>query len=156
MRANKVLVPLDDSEFGLRVLPYVTRLLEPDKNELYLLHVEEVPDAVVVDEHVVVYADQVTASARADCLATLQPYVRGLEEMGYRVTPLVAFGDPATEIERLAVEEEFDLIAMATHGRTGIARMLRGSVAQHVINHVDVPVLLYRVPHDDDGGALGQ
>jgi nucleotide-binding universal stress UspA family protein len=156
MLANRVLVPLDDSQFSLNVLPHITRLLEPEKTELFLLHVDEAPDAVTIDEHVVVYADQATASAKADCMATLQPYVRGLEELGYDVTPLVSFGDPATEIERIAEEREIDLIAMATHGRKGIARILRGSVAQHVAGHVDIPVLLYRVPWDSDESALGE
>jgi nucleotide-binding universal stress UspA family protein len=155
VKANRVLVPLDDSEFGLNVLPHVTRLLEADRNELFLLHVSTVPDAVMIDEHVVVYADQATASAKAEGIAALAPYIIALEELGYHVTPLVSFGDPASEIERIAEEKEIDLIAMATHGRTGMARLLRGSVAQHVLNHTDVPVLLYRVTTDSDESALG-
>ncbi len=156
MKANRVLIPLDDSTFSVNVLPHVTRLLEPDKTELFLLHVEPTPDAVTIDEHVVIYADQVTASAQAESMAHLQPYVRGLEELGYHVTPVVAFGDPAMEIERIAEEREVDLIAMATHGRTGSARVLRGSVAQHVAGHVDVPVLLYRVMLEGDESELGE
>lgn len=113
------------------------------------------PDAVTIDEHVVVYADQETASAKEEVLVALAPYVTGLEELGYHVTPIVSFGDPASEIERIAEENEMDLIAMATHGRTGMARMLHGSVAQHVANHAGVPVLLYRVPSEVGGGALG-
>jgi nucleotide-binding universal stress UspA family protein len=156
MKANKVLIPLEDSEFSLNVLPYVTRLLEPDKTEIYLLHVEPAPEAVTIDEHVVIFADQATASLQAESMATLQPFVRSLEQLGYHVTPLVAFGDPATEIERITEEEEIDLIAMATHGRTGIARLLRGSVSQHVTSHVDVPVLLYRVLLDENESASGK
>ena len=64
---NKVLIPIDEAEFGLHVLPYVTRLLEPDKNELILLHVAPVPSAVMVGDEVVVYADQETASMQALC-----------------------------------------------------------------------------------------
>lgn len=154
MKANRVLIPLDDSDFSLNVLPHVTRLLEPEKNEILLLHVEHAPDAVMIDEHVVIYADQEQASKQGESRAALQPYVRDLEELGYRVTPLVSFGDPAGEIERIAEEREIDLIAMATHGRTGVARLLRGSVAQHVVSHVDIPVLLYRVPLEGDDGDL--
>lgn len=150
MKANRVLVPLDASDFGLHVFPHVTRLLEPDRTEIYLLHVEPAPEAVTIDEHVVVYADQATASVRAESLVALQPYVRGLESLGYEVAPLVAFGEPATEIERTAVEKDVDLIAMATHGRTGVARLLRGSVAQQVASRAEVPVLLYRVPNPEE------
>jgi nucleotide-binding universal stress UspA family protein len=157
MTTKKVLVPVADSEFSLHVLPHVTRLLDPDRYELVLLHVEPVPGPVMVEERVLVYADQETASQEAASKADLQPYVRSLEELGYRVTPVVSFGDPATEIEHFVAERDVDLVAMTTHGRTGWARVLLGSVAEHVLTHVDVPVLLYRsFPEDSGNGAIGK
>jgi nucleotide-binding universal stress UspA family protein len=147
---NRVLIPVDDSEFGLHVLPHVTRLLGSDKNELILLHVAPAPNAVIVGTEVVIYADQETASMEATCLQAMQPYVRSLEEMGYRVKPMVAFGEPAAEIEHIVAQKNVDLVAMTTHGRTGLARVLHGSVAQHVINHVDVPVLLFRLGSEEE------
>jgi nucleotide-binding universal stress UspA family protein len=60
------------------------------------------------------------------------------------VTPIVSFGDPAKEIEYIVEKQNVDMVAMTTHGRTGLARILHGSVAQHVLNHVEIPVLLYR------------
>ena len=157
MKANRVLIPLDDSVFSLNVLPHVTRLLEPDKTDLYLLHVEPNPESITVDEHVVVYADQAAASVRANSLDTLRPFVHSLEELGFRVTPGISFGDPATEIGRYAEEKEIDLIAMATHGRTGFSRLLHGSVAQQVMGKVEVPVLLYKaLPEEGDESAFGE
>lgn len=157
MKANKVLIPLDDSVFSLNVLPHVTRLLEPDKTDLYLLHVEPNPESITVDEHVVVYADQAAASVRANTMDTMRPFVHSLEELGFHVTPTVSFGDPATEIERYAEEKEVDLIAMATHGRRGIARLIFGSVAQEVMNKVEVPILLYKaLPDEGDESAMGE
>ena len=157
MKANKVLIPLDDSVFSLNVLPHVTRLLEPDKTDLYLLHVEPNPESITVDEHVVVYADQAAASVRANTMDTMRPFVHSLEELGFHVTPTVSFGDPATEIERYAEEKEVDLIAMATHGRRGLARLIFGSVAQEVMNKVEVPILLYKaLPDEGDDSALGE
>lgn len=154
MKLNKVLVPIDNSDFCLEVLPHITHLLDPEKTELILLHVEPLPDAIVVDNQVVIYADQVAASIEADGRAVIQPYVESLQEVGYRVTPLVSFGDPAKEIEHVAEQQNVDLVAMATHGRTGLARILYGSVAQHVFEHVEVPVLLYRgVPLDGESGT---
>lgn len=155
MRMNKVLIPVDELEFSMGVLPYVTRLLEPQKCELFLLHVAPTPTAVTVDEQVVVYADQETASAEAAGRATLQPYVKSLEAIGYHVTPIISFGDPASEIEHIVAQKEIDLVAMTTHGRTGLARVVLGSVAQQVLNHVDVPVLLYRhYPEEENERAL--
>ena len=52
MKMHKVLIPLDDSEFSLGVLPHVTNLLEPDRNELYLLHVMPKPNSIVVDDEI--------------------------------------------------------------------------------------------------------
>ena len=149
MKANRVLIPLDDSEFGLNVLPHVTRLLEPENTELFLVHVEPAPAAVMVDEHVVVYADQAAASMQAEGMAAIRPYARSLQELGFRVKPVVTFGDPVSEIQRIVEESGIDLIAMATHGRTGFSRLLRGSIAQTVLQSVEVPVLLYRVYSDD-------
>lgn len=156
MKTNKVLIPLDNSEFSLNVLPHVTRILQPDSNALYLFHVEPEPDVIRVDDQIMVYADQAAATLKAECLATIQPYARKLEKLGYQVTPVVVFGDPATEIERYVEEKGMDMVAMATHGRTGIARVLHGSVAQQVFANIDVPVLLYRAPtiEDEDDDAL--
>ncbi len=155
MKNNKVLVPVDETNFSLCVLPYLTYLLEPAKTELYLLHVAPVPHAVTVGEQVLVYADQETASVEAESRTALQPYVRSLEEIGYHVAPFVSFGDPAKEIERFVTEKEIDLVAMTTHGRTGLARAMLGSVAQHVLNHVDIPVLLYKAnARDADESTL--
>jgi nucleotide-binding universal stress UspA family protein len=157
MSTNKVLIPLADAEFSLHVLPHVTRLLDPDHNELILLHVAPVTSAVTLDERVLVYADQEAASAEAESRASLQPYVRSLGALGYHVTPVVTFGDPASEIEHFVEQEGVDLVAMTTHGRTGLVRALMGSVAEHVVGHVEIPVMLYRSASDyDDGSPLGK
>ena len=156
MKTKKVLVPLDDTTFSLQVLPYVTELFDPEHSEIFLLHVEKPPNAVTVDEQVVVYADQATASMKAEGLRTLHPYVRSLEALGFPVTPIVAFGDPAREIQHIADEMNFDVIAMTTHGREGIDRVLHGSVAREVISHANRPVLLYRASSvNGDESTLG-
>ena len=144
MKLNKVLVPIDYPGFGLGVLPHLTHLLDPQKTELLLLHVMPVPESIMVNEEIVVYSDQEAASMEEDGKLMLHPYAESLEQLGYHVTPVVSFGDPARGIEYIAEKENVDLVAMATHGRTGFARLLRGSVAQHVFEHVEVPVLLDR------------
>jgi nucleotide-binding universal stress UspA family protein len=150
MKANRVLIPLDESDFSLNVLPQVTRLFSPMLSDLVLLHVAPEPREVTVDERVVIFADQAAESAKANALVNLLPCVRGLEELGYRVTPMVTFGNPASEIERTAKAKDVDIIAMATHARAGLDRWLHGSVAQEVVNTVDVPVLLYHAEEEDE------
>jgi nucleotide-binding universal stress UspA family protein len=58
------------------------------------------------------------------------------------------YGDPASEIVRLAGEEQVDLIVMGTHGRTGLMRLLMGSVAEAVVRRAPCPVLTIREPHE--------
>jgi nucleotide-binding universal stress UspA family protein len=63
---------------------------------------------------------------------------------GYHVTVAVHFGEPGKEIVKLAKLTGVDLIAMATHGRTGLTHLMLGSVAEHVVRHVNVPVFMFR------------
>ena len=55
-------------------------------------------------------------------------------------------GDPATEIVRVAKEEGVDLIVMSTHGRSGLTRVLMGSVAELVVRRAECPVLTFKQP----------
>jgi nucleotide-binding universal stress UspA family protein len=144
MPVNKVLIPLDGTGFSLQVLPHVKRFLAPEKNRLILVHVAAAPSAVSIGNKMVVFAEQAAASLEASFRASILPYVHSLEQDGYRVKTAVLFGDPATQIERFIDKEQVDLVVMVTHGRTGLSRVLIGSVAQHVLNHVAVPVLLVR------------
>jgi len=157
MKRNKVLIPLDDSEFSMSVIPHVTNLLAPDRNELFLLHVAPRPNTSVVNDRLVVNAGQEAESLKVQNRETVEPLVHSLEKLGYQVSPECAFGDPATEIERFVEQKEIDLVAMTTHGREGVSRLLHGSVAQHILHHLYVPVLLLREDSGDWlGSALGE
>jgi nucleotide-binding universal stress UspA family protein len=65
---------------------------------------------------------------------------RGIDDVRVHV----AVGDPAHEILALAAQESFDLIVMGTHGRTGLAHLLAGSVAQKVVQRSPCPVITVR------------
>lgn len=148
MNTTKALIPVDGSDFSLQILPYVTRFLRPHETDIVILYVAELPQMVELGEpgnpDLTIYADQEAASIEADFVSAMAMHVRYLNHAGFNVTTAVRFGDPATEIERFIADEKVDLVAMTTHGRTGLARVLMGSVAQHVVNHAAVPVLLYR------------
>jgi nucleotide-binding universal stress UspA family protein len=60
---------------------------------------------------------------------------------------LIAEGDPVTEILRVAAEEQADFIVLGTHGRTGVQRLLTGSVAENVIRRAQCPVVVVKTPH---------
>ncbi len=80
-----------------------------------------------------------------DELATDARVLRGA---GYRVSLRVTFGNPEDEIIN-AAEDGIDLIAMATQGRTGLSRMLAGSIAEQVLRRSVTPVLLVRICDED-------
>jgi nucleotide-binding universal stress UspA family protein len=167
MPRNKVLIPLDGSAFSERILPVVRRYLRPEENELILFQVAE-PSTddtgaladLVADEvlhHRVVtrlsqaemalgqhpiYASQVEDSMAVSLEDKLLPIVHELRAAGYTVSTEIGFGDPAQAIEQFVRHGGVDLVAMTTHGRTGLRRALVGSVAEHVLRHVSVPILL--------------
>jgi nucleotide-binding universal stress UspA family protein len=91
-----------------------------------------------------IYADQQAASLEANFHTEMLPQMEMLQNAGFCVSTTMRFGDPAQEIERYLEEDGVDLVAMTTHGRTGLDRMLFGSVAQHVLHHAHVPMLLLR------------
>lgn len=65
----------------------------------------------------------------------------------------VIFGDPATEILQLAQDTSCDLVVMGTHGRTGLSRILMGSVAETVIRKATCPVLVVKLPLSDKSNS---
>jgi len=65
----------------------------------------------------------------------------------------VKVGAPWQEIVRLAADEHADMIVMGTQGRSGLDRLLLGSVAERVVRHAPCPVLTVRPHPDDEGGA---
>lgn len=87
-----------------------------------------------------------------------EPDTRALEEMLKKIRPTdpnvpyehrLVVGSPAHAICDLADEEGVDMIVMGTHGRTGLRRLLMGSVAEHVVRWANCPVLTFKMPHKD-------
>jgi len=74
----------------------------------------------------------------------LEEIAAQLGRPGRRVTACVEAGEPAATITRCVGEQGAGLIAMATHGYAGLARLVLGSVAAEVLQHANVPVLLFR------------
>lgn len=147
MKKNNVLIPVDGADFSLQVLPYLRRFLNPAENRLILLHVEREPEPVHIHqpgfEDIDIYVDESEAALRNSFADELLPTIRALEKISFEVITDVEFGTPIAELESYIAQHEVDLVAMATHGRTGLNRIIRGSVAEHLLHHVDVPVLLF-------------
>jgi len=150
---EKILVPLDGSKVGESVLPYVEDLvskLSPEvKAEVTLFQSlspaqprtvsgREVPD--------VAYARKEMEDNQKKAMDYLNKAGEALRSKGVTVTAKVGVGDDAAEeIVKAAEEIKADLIAMSTHGRSGISRLAFGSVADKVLRRgTKVPILMVR------------
>lgn len=133
---TKVLVPLDGSRFGERALVAVARFTGPDRREVVLLQV------VVPIDPAPLLPDG--SAARREAERYLDRVRKRLARRGIPVRVLVRSGDPAEEILGCAKAEGASLIAMSTHGRSGLRRTLFGSVAETVLRRATLPVLLVR------------
>lgn len=138
-----ILVPLDGAPGSEAVLPAVRELARVRGATVRLLHV--VPPVSVVhvdaeDPRVVAYADQESARIEEQTRVYFKRVARDL--VGVAVQEAVRFGKPAAQIVEEAEAVGADLIALATHGRHGLGRLLRGSVARRLERSTTIPLLL--------------
>jgi nucleotide-binding universal stress UspA family protein len=144
---KRIIVPLDGSGVAETVLPHARALAGKLKLDVLLLRTYSLPpEAFVVADGVV---DQGPAPFRKSLQEEAEKYldgkVAGMHADGLTgVTASVIEGDPASEIIDLAASAPHNLIAMSTHGRSGVGRWALGSVAEKVIQHSRAPVLLIR------------
>ena len=141
-KIQKVLVPLDGSAGSETVLPTVRELAGAEGATVRLLRVSPSPGSVIMDGRVIAYADQEAARIEQEVLVHLRKVAAELP--GLEVEAAVRFGDPVEEIVKEAKSAGVDLIALATHRRTGVSRLLKGSVAEQVERATAIPVLLVR------------
>jgi nucleotide-binding universal stress UspA family protein len=133
-------VPLDGSALSVAVLRVITRLCQSRRGVVELLHVVE-GDASGLDLPPPPSAADAERAAARNYLKRVAARLTG---KGLEVESVVLEGPAAPTIAQRVVDGGADLVAMTTHGRTGVARLLLGSVAEQVLRAVDVPVLLWR------------
>ena len=146
---NTILVPLDGSKRAERILPHVEELAQRyDAKVIFLKVVELLP--IIAEPGAGIMAlyqqdlDRWTKQAES-YLATLQGEFR---EKGIEARTCVVYGPVVQAIIDAAESEGADLIAMASHGRTGLSKVFYGSVAAGVLHRVDRPMLLIRSQTD--------
>jgi len=126
----KILVPTDGSDLSLAILRTLRPLVAGAPAEVTLLRVVDAGDEP---------PEAAAKSAREELAAAQER----LEAWGLRTAPrLETEGDPADRILAAAEELSVDLVAMASHGRSGVMRIVRGSVAERVLRRCRAPVLL--------------
>jgi nucleotide-binding universal stress UspA family protein len=140
---KRALVPLDGSMVAEAIVPFILEIAGPLDMEVALLRVVVPAPPLVVEGsgHVIV---EDVEKLRTDAEEYLHSVAASLRGRGVRVTVQVRFGEAVAEILAGAREVEADLIAMSTHGRGGLGRLLFGSVAEAVLRQAETPVFMMR------------
>ena len=166
---KRILIPTDGSDFSEQIIAHVQRFFSPEDSELILMRVGEpiysataaqadlahsamafggtmryVSEREIEAAQHPIYATQMESNERAQVEAALLPLTNRLRNAGFTVTTRVEFGTAARMILRAIERDKVDLIAMTTHGRTGLSRAVFGSVAETVMHQVRIPILLLR------------
>jgi nucleotide-binding universal stress UspA family protein len=150
---KRVLVALDGSAAGEAVMKLLMEIAGPLDMTIMLVHVLE-PIAPSVADGTVVFDD--VDARRDEAEEYLAPISAMLRSQGVDTSWAIRHGRPADEILAAANESGAGLIAMATHGRTGLGRLLFGSVAEAVLRRATVPVFLIRQPHTVEAVPVAQ
>ena len=137
---KKILVPTDYSGLSLAAIEYARAFSNVFGAQIYVLHtLDTIPvlalDAMDLTTENIIYETE--KNARND----LHEFVRTRVGNVLNVIEVVRRGVAEDQIVSFATEERFDLIIMATHGRSGIAHVVLGSVAEKVVQRSTVPVL---------------
>jgi len=137
---QRILVPLENSEYDAVILEHVRKLARfSSGSALVLIHVADGWAARNINELHLRESEEMKAD---------REYIEGiadnLETEGFKVEAVLAGGDPAREIAAAGEREQCDLIAMATHGHRGLADIVRGSVANELRHISMLPVLMVR------------
>ena len=140
MKATTILFPTDFSPFGNEALRWATALARDSGAKLIIVHVEEPPMAYGGGE---MYLGSEEGD-REELRRALVQVVPTDSKVAFEHKLLV--GDPATAIVETADQENADLIVIGTHGRTGLTRLLMGSVAEAVVRRAKCPVLTIKHP----------
>jgi nucleotide-binding universal stress UspA family protein len=154
MAYRSILVPLDGSERSEAALPHAAALARQFDARVVLYRAVEAPGLVsagaagplaggVAPPAPTIEMVQLEREAQAAAIAYLERHARELLAQSIVTTTRVGEGpDVAEQLLEISREEGTDLIVMTTHGRTGLARLLFGSVAESVLRRAAVPVLL--------------
>ena len=147
-------MPTDFSECANYALSYAASFARQARASIICVHVIEpvVPTVgytgMAEPMPIADISDQLEDSAEREL-----PKIAECEECrGLEVEEVIAHGDAASEIVRVARERGVDLIVISSHGRTGLGRLLFGSTTESVVRHAPCPVLVVKPPQERDEG----
>lgn len=149
----KVLVTTDGSDYSLKALAKLGKMLPKDGTTLSVVSVFSSPRTLTygMDPYNVSY-ERMSAQFRdkaqsdADAVGTI------LKEQGFEVSTFTVMGEAATSIVDLAETEKPDLVVVASHGRSGLQRFLLGSVSEQVVRYSPCSTLVIKLTREEAEG----
>ena len=143
MRIHTILVPCDFSEHSERAFAWAVDIAEKHKAKLLLVHILSLlPQVLALPQDLL---DAMEKKHTADAEQHLQASLaKCLSSKNIAVETAIRKGDPFREICGIAETQQPDLIVMGSRGRTGLAHVLMGSVAERIVRHAPCPVLVTR------------
>jgi universal stress protein A len=150
IKLQRILLPTDFSEFSAAARMYACAFADQFQAELHVLHVIQdlaplVPEPGAALAPPLDYLRELELNANA----MLERSLDAQWAVGKKIVKAVRQGPPYGEIVRYAQEMNIDLIVIGTHGRSGLAHMLMGSVAEKVVRKSPCPVLTVRHPEHE-------
>lgn len=148
-----LLVPLDGSKRAEAILRHVVPLAQQNEAKVVLLKVEEEPlllgrdEVIDIDKYHVIFEKK-----KKDALSYLDALQRRLQQQDLNADIRLVYGTVVKSILQTAEETGADLIAMASHGWSGLARVSYGSVAAGVLQAAELPILLIRSCDEPETG----
>ena len=140
---QRIIVPLDGSPLAEKVLPHVIALAKEMACKTMLVRAYDLSQVISTFEGYIPDWNALQKEAMGEAVSYLDGKVRELKGQGLsEVSSRAAEKEPAQEIIDLAAEEPNSLIAMCTHGRSGVQRWVLGSVTEKVVRHSNSPVLV--------------
>lgn len=155
MNVRKILYATDFSPGGRFALDYASALASATNAKLYIVHVDDVTSGIVFGDIGYGYLPEVDKIAREhyEQLWQIRPTSANIA-YEYRLLR----GDAADEILQTAASVHANLIVIGTHGRSGLSRLLMGSVAEKIVRRATCPVLTVKRPgaESDDSDAADE
>lgn len=143
MAYKKILVCLDGSDLAETALPHAQALASDEGAEIVLLRISVNPAAEFSFSDPGI-ANNIVQEMETETLNYLQSVRGRLQKAGFRTSFLIRQGPVAETILKVASQSGADVIVLSTHGRSGVKRWLLGSVADRVVTHSEVPVMVVR------------
>lgn len=139
---SKIVVPWDFSDLALEAL-HEARSLAASADQLHVIHVDTL--VIPAGDPGSIYGVVSQDTQRENLIRAFRERMAGTDLAN--VSFEVRFGDPGSEVTKYAHQAGADLIVISSHGRTGLSRLLIGSVAERIVRLAHCPVLVLRKEH---------